>query len=177
MIHVTMRVPLPVILTALIGTCGCDGDSGNKDATADTAADNAPDACASHPGTCNLDDRNPLAPWDCCPVGQTCCPLCHDETRCQFNYECMDRCPETLPCTGTPGTGALSCYYDPDDIPATAYCPVPEGAAPDGVVACTGTCETGVVCAFDEATFGDAALCCPASTSCAVSGFGLPFCE
>jgi hypothetical protein len=171
------RIP-PILLPVLVFVvAGCDDGSSNEDAGSDTALDTGTDVCSSHPGTCNLDDSNPLAPWECCPTGQQCCPLCHDADRCQFNYDCAATCPETLPCTGVLGSGGFSCHYEPADFTSTVYCPVPEGALTDTVVACSASCDTGVECPFDEATFGDAALCCPASASCGSGGFGLPFCN
>ncbi len=163
---------------ALLVAAGCDpGDDAPLDASADHGADLAPDVCSSHPNTCNLDDRNPLAPWDCCPASQTCCALCYDADLCGQHYECRPTCPETLPCSGVPGSGGFSCTYDPEDFASTVYCPVPGGALPDTVVECSATCTTGVVCPFDTAAFGDAALCCPEATTCVTGGFGLPFCE
>jgi len=171
------RLLAPLVLTLV--ALGCD--DGTTDTPADTGTtdttttDTGADPCTTHPSTCNLDSRNPEAPWDCCPSGTTCCPLCHDSGWCQLDYECLATCPETLPCTGTGAGEGLSCHYTPP-LATTAYCPVPTTLNPTGAVPCVTTCGTGVECPFD-ATWGDAALCCPEATTCATSAFGLPMCE
>jgi len=173
-----MRATRILIATLVLAGCGEDGSTSDAatDIPADPPREEAFDPCATYPDTCNLDGRNPHAPYDCCPAGTVCCALCHDEERCEMNYECRATCPETLPCTGSTGSGGFSCYYDPGDFTSTVYCPLPAGSPPDDAVACTDTCTTGITCAFDS-SWGDAALCCPDGTSCETSGFGLPFCQ
>ncbi|MBW2261838.1 MAG: hypothetical protein JRG91_07685 [Deltaproteobacteria bacterium] len=173
-----MKATHILIVSLVLAGCGEDGSSSDAatDIPSDPPREEAFDPCTTYPNTCNLDGRNPHAPFDCCPAGTVCCALCHDENRCEMNYDCRDTCPETLPCTGTGGTGGFSCYYDPADFTGTVYCPLPPGAPPDDAVACTDTCTTGVECPFDS-SWGDAALCCPGATTCETSGFGLPFCQ
>jgi len=171
----------PIAFAALVLASACGDGSGSGDAAAeepvDTAAEDTFDPCLHYPGSCNLDGRNPHAPYDCCPTGTECCPMCHDDSRCGLAYECLASCPETLPCTGSTGGGGFSCYYDPGDITGTVYCPVPEGSLPNSAVPCTSECAAGTICPFPADPWGDAALCCPAGTSCATSGFDLPFCS
>lgn len=177
-----MKIHTVISLIALalaLATCGEDGSTSdaNQDIPADPPREEAFDPCTRYPDSCNGDGRNPHAPYDCCPVGTLCCALCHDETLCGMNYECRTVCPETLPCTGSTGSGGFSCYYDPEDFTGTVYCPVPSGSPPDDAVACSSSCATGIECAFPDGDWGDAALCCPEGTACGTSGFGLPFCE
>jgi hypothetical protein len=170
------RSGITMVLGAAVWIAGCEGGAGGTpDAAVDP--DGGTDPCLHHPGTCNLDDRNPQAPWDCCSAGRTCCALCYDADRCEFEYECRASCPETLPCTGAPGTGGLSCTYEPDAFDSTVYCPMPAGPTSQISIPCSATCETGVTCPFDAAEFGDAALCCPAGATCETGGFGLPVCR
>jgi hypothetical protein len=176
----SMRARHILMVVLLAAGCGEDGSGGgdtSTDSAADTGGPDTFDPCSRYPNACNLDSRNPHAPYDCCASGTTCCALCNDETMCQLNYECLATCPETLPCTGSAGAGGFSCYYDPSDFTATVYCPVPSGSPPDTTVPCTADCATGITCAFEPDPWGDAALCCPDGTACATSGFGLPFCE
>lgn len=171
------HVSLPCIVMLLCAGCGDDGGPSATDTATDPGAEDTFDPCTRYPNACNLDPRNPHAPYDCCTSSTTCCALCHDSSMCELEYECRDTCPETLPCTGVTGTGGFSCYYDPDEFTGTAYCPVPAGTPPDDAVACTAECATSIECAFAADPWGDAALCCPDSTSCTTSAFDLPRCE
>ncbi len=166
------------LLAALLAPAGCSDEGGPSDSGTDTGHDSATDPCTTYPGTCNMDPRIPRAPWDCCPDGQACCPLCDGPDSCNLDYECRTSCPEVLPCTGTAGTGGFSCWYDPEDLAGgTAYCAVPDPLPASGTVECAATCSTGIECPFSGATYGNAALCCPTGTACGASGFGLPFCQ
>ena len=180
----TLRIHRAAILVStaslasvLTVACSDDGGGSGTDAGTDTGADTGQDPCSSHPGTCNLDPRNPGAPFDCCPAGTQCCALCNDPETCQMAYECMDACPVTLPCNGNTTGEGLSCWYDPLNMMGTAYCVVPSSIPTSGTSECSYMCGTGVECPFDPEPYGPASLCCPEGTTCETSAFGVPYCH
>lgn len=158
------------------GACGNGGGGGDGGTNGDAPADVRPEICYAHPNTCNTGGGG-IEPYDCCSPPKQCCNLCYPPEQCGSRTDCLEECPETIPCEGVPGRDRLSCYYDPSELTGTAYCPVHENPSAFFPVACAAECPTGVECPLPEDRFGDAALCCPENWSCdTVSLYNLPVC-
>jgi hypothetical protein len=168
-----------MVVLACTATPGCGGGGGSEDGGLDPdsdAPDVRPEICFAHPNTCNTGGGG-IEPYDCCSPPRTCCNLCFPPDQCGSRTDCLERCPQTIPCEGLPDASRVSCYFDPDDFSGTAYCPVHLSPSPLTPTACTADCPTGVECPLPEEMYGDTALCCPEGRVCDVTPlYDLPVC-
>lgn len=158
----------------------CNGDDGGRDTEVDGDAadivDLRPEICYAHPNTCNT-GGGVIEPYNCCSAPRVCCNLCFPPEHCGSRTECLEECPQTIPCEGNPTRDNLSCYFNPSDFSGTVYCPVHENPNPAFAIACVADCPTGVICPLPEEIYGDTALCCPENWSCdTVPLYNLPVC-
>jgi hypothetical protein len=169
-----------LLITAACFLAACSDGNGESDASLDAdgvdAADQRPEICISHPNTCHT-GSTVIDPYDCCTPPRQCCNLCFPPEGCGSRTECLETCPEVIPCGGIPDHDHVSCYYQPSQFEGTVYCPVDANPNPAAPLACAAVCETGVVCPMLDDRFGDAALCCPENWSCeTVPLYNLPVC-
>jgi hypothetical protein len=174
-----ISVAAATLLLACRLVAGCGGDGGSNDAAVDPGTDVSDarsEMCIAHPNTCNT-GGGVIEAYDCCSQPRVCCDLCFPAGECGSRTECLERCPRTIPCEGLPDASAVSCYFDPDDFAAAAYCPMNLAPNPSTPTACAADCPTGVECPLPRERYGNSALCCPASSTCeTVPLYELPRC-